>query len=68
MNKKHKTVWIRSSIFLLIAGWSPAFFAGCGPGGNTVIENEEGPMTEEELQAYEEQANQQTTDYEDNYR
>ncbi|WP_233215335.1 hypothetical protein [Rhodopirellula bahusiensis] len=55
-------------IFLLVAGMSPALFTGCGPGGNTVIENEDGPMTDEELQAYEEQANQQTTDYEDNYR
>ncbi|MCC9645157.1 hypothetical protein LOC71_23000 [Rhodopirellula sp. JC740] len=41
---------------------------GCGPGGNTVVEPEGGPMTPEEMQAYEEQAQQQTENYEDNYR
>ncbi|KLU01892.1 hypothetical protein RISK_006076 [Rhodopirellula islandica] len=57
----------RLCLVALVAGM-PLTFTGCGPGGNTVVESEDGPMTEQELQDYEEQAQQQTENYEDNYR
>lgn len=43
-------------------------FAGCGSSGNTVVESNEGAMTEQELEDYEKQINQQEQNYQDRYR
>ncbi|GAA4470739.1 hypothetical protein GCM10023156_64440 [Novipirellula rosea] len=43
-------------------------FAGCGSSGNTVVESNEGAMTEQELEDYEQQINQQEQNYQDRYR
>ncbi|MEO9590592.1 hypothetical protein [Rhodopirellula bahusiensis] len=60
--------WTNRFCLVALLALTPVVFTGCGPGGNTVIESEDGPMTEQELQDYEEQTQQQTENYEDNYR
>ncbi|WP_047816978.1 hypothetical protein [Rhodopirellula islandica] len=62
------TSWMKRLCLVALVAGMPLTFTGCGPGGNTVVESEDGPMTEQELQDYEEQAQQQTENYEDNYR
>ncbi|GAA5504990.1 hypothetical protein [Novipirellula caenicola] len=65
---KHLNNLLRQIPLALLLMFSVVSLAGCDSSGNSVVVAEDGPMTEQELEDYEKQVNEQQQNYEDRYR